>query len=67
MGEAALLALVQRTRFAPYKLQCSVTPIHRLLVEIFTVIFHIALEMGEPRIGLMHVYQHKIIGGISNV
>ena len=38
-----------------YNLLCCVTPTHRLPAEIMTEIFHIALDVGEPRTGLMHV------------
>ena len=62
--DAALAALEQQY----YKLQCFVTPIHRLPVEILREIFYIALNRGEPRTGLTHVCQHwhKIIEGMSN-
>lgn len=51
-----------------HKLQCSIAPICGLPVEILMEIFYIALDMGEPRTGLMHVCQrwHKIIEGMSN-
>ena len=62
---AALAALQHRY----YKLQCSVTPIFRLPVEILRDIFYIALDLGEPRRGLMHVCQdwRGIIEGMSNI
>ena len=62
---AALAALQQQY----YKLQCSVTPIFRLPVEIFQEIFYIALDSGEPRRGLMHVCQdwRRTIEGMSNI
>ena len=62
---AALMVLQQRY----YKLQCSVTPIFRLPVEILQDIFNIALDSGEPRTGLMHVCQdwRKTIEGMSNI
>ena len=62
---AALAALQQRYN----KLQCYVTPIFRLPVEIFREIFYIVLDSGEPRIGLMHVCQdwRRAIEGMSNL
>ena len=62
---AALAALQHRY----YKLQCSVTPIIRLPVEILRDIFYIALDSGDPRMGLMHVCQdwRRIIEGMSNI
>ena len=52
-----------------YNLQCYVTPIHRLPAEIMMEIFHIALEVGQLRTGLMHVCWrwYKIIEGIAGV
>src|SRR5258706_11558606 len=38
-----------------YNLQCYVTPTHRLPAEIMMEIFHIALDVGQLRSGLMHV------------
>jgi hypothetical protein len=52
--EAARVALDQQY----YKLQCSVTPICRLPVEIFSKIFYIALDIGHSRTRLMHVCQN---------
>ena len=62
---AALATLHQRY----YRLQCSVTPIFCLPVEILRDIFYIALDSGEPRTGLMHVCQdwRRIIEGMSNI
>jgi hypothetical protein len=65
MGDnAAFEALEQQY----HRLQRSVTPICRLPVEILREIFYIALSMGEPRTGLMHVCRrwHKTIEGMSN-
>ena len=64
-GDSAALATLEQ-RY--HRLQCSVTPIWRLPVEILREIFYIALDMGEPRTGLMHVCQrwHTIIEGMSN-
>jgi hypothetical protein len=52
-----------------YNLQCSVTPIHRLPAEIMTEIFYIALDVGQPRTGLMQVCQRwcSIIEGMSSL
>src|SRR5258706_11128141 len=46
-----------------YNLLCSVTPTHRLPSEIMVEIFHIALDVGQLRTGLMHVCRrwYKII------
>ena len=38
-----------------YKMQCRVTPIYRLPAEIMMEIFHIALDVGQLRGGLMQV------------
>ena len=38
-----------------YNLQCRVTPIYRLPAEIMMEIFHIALDVGQLRSGLMQV------------
>ena len=38
-----------------YNLQCSLTPTHRLPPEIMMEIFHIALDFGQLRTGLMLV------------
>ena len=38
-----------------YNLQYYVTPAHRLPAEIMMEIFHIALDVGQLRTGLMHV------------
>jgi hypothetical protein len=61
-------AAVEALQLQYYKLQCSVTPIRRLPVEILTKIFVIALGFGEPRTGLMQVCQHwrRNIEGISS-
>ena len=52
-----------------YNLLCCVTPIRRLPAEIMTEIFHIALDVGEPRTGLMHVCRrwYIIIEGMTSV
>ena len=38
-----------------YNLRCRVTPIYRLPAEIMMEIFDIALDVGQPRRGLMQV------------
>ena len=52
-----------------YNLQYYVTPVHRLPAEIMTEIFHIALDVGQLRIGLMQVCRRwcKIIEGMASV
>ena len=52
-----------------YNLQCFVTPTHRLPAEIMMEIFHIALDIGGLRTGLMHVCRRwcKIIEGMGSV
>ena len=64
--DGAALAALQR-RY--YKLQCSVTLIFCLPVEILREIFDIALDSGEPRTGLMDVCQdwRRTIEGMSNL
>jgi hypothetical protein len=52
--DAARVALAQQY----YKLQCLVTPICRLPVEILSNIFYIALDIGHSRTRLMHVCQN---------
>jgi hypothetical protein len=61
--EAARIALEQQY----YKLQCSITPIHHLPVEILSKIFYIAFDIGHSRTRLMHVCQNwrKIIDEMS--
>ena len=51
-----------------YNLQCRVTPLYRLPAEIMMEIFHIALDIGQLRRGLMHVCQRwcKIIEGMAS-
>jgi len=63
--EAARKALQQQY----YMLQCSVTPIYYLPVEVLTKILHIALDTGELQTELMSVcrYWHKTIEGMSNI
>ncbi len=65
MGDHAALATLEEQY---HKLQCSITPISRLPVEILREIFYIALDVGEPRTGLTHVCWrwHKTIEGMSN-
>src|SRR5258706_6865298 len=52
-----------------YNLQCRVTPTHRLPPEIMTEIFHIALDVGQLRSGLMQVCRRWciIIEGMASV
>ena len=52
-----------------YNLQCCVTPTHRLPAEIMVEIFHIALDVGQLRTGLMHVCRRwcKMIEGMASV
>ncbi len=52
-----------------YNLQCCVTPTHRLPAEIMMEIFHIALDVGQLRTGLMHVCRRwcNIIEGMASV
>ena len=52
-----------------YNLQCRVTPTLRLPAEIMTEIFHIALDVGQLRTGLMQVCRRwcKIIEGMASV
>ena len=52
-----------------HNLQCRVTPIHRLPAEIMMEIFHIALDVGQLRTGLMHVCWRWciIIEGMASV
>src|SRR5258706_1432592 len=52
-----------------YDLLCRVTPTHRLPAEIMTEIFHIALDIGQLRTGLMEVCRRwcKIIKGMASV
>jgi hypothetical protein len=49
-----------------YELQCYIAPIYRLPAEVFMEIFHIALDTGQPRLGLMLVCRcwRKIIEGM---
>ena len=50
-----------------YNLQCSIAPTYRLPAEIMMEIFHIALDVGQLRIGLMHVCRRwcTIIEGMA--
>ena len=52
-----------------YNLLCYVTPTHRLPAEIMTEIFHIALDNGQLRTGLMQVCRRWciIIEGMTSV
>ena len=52
-----------------YNLQCCVTPTHRLPPELMIKIFHIALDVGQLRSGLMHVCRRwcKIIEGMASI
>ena len=52
-----------------YNLLCCITPTHRLPAEIMTEIFHIALDVGQPRTELMQVCWRwcKIIEGMASV
>jgi hypothetical protein len=52
-----------------YNLQCSVTPIHRLPAEIMVEIFYIALEVDQPRGGLIQACRRwrSIIEGMSSL
>jgi hypothetical protein len=52
-----------------YHLQCRVTPIYRLPAEIMMEIFHIAIDVGQLRRGLMHVCRrwYKIIEGMTGL
>ena len=50
-GTSALEAFEQQY----YKLKCDLTPTHRLPAEIIMEIFHIALDIGQLRTGLMLV------------
>ena len=52
-----------------YNMQCCVTPFHRLPAEILTDIFHIALDVGQLRTGLMQVCRRWciIIEGMASV
>ena len=52
-----------------YNLLCYVTPTHRLPAEIMTEIFHIALNVGQLRTGLMQVCRRWciIIEGMASV
>ena len=52
-----------------YDLQCRVTPTHRLPAEIMREIFHIALDIGQLRTGLMQVCRRwcVIIEGVADV
>jgi hypothetical protein len=52
-----------------YKLQCCITPIYRLPAEIVMEIFHIALDTGRLRIGLMLVCRRwwKVIEGMASI
>ena len=52
-----------------YNIQCSVTPIHRLPGEIMMEIFHIALDVGQLRGGLMEVCKRwcNVIEGMASV
>ena len=52
-----------------YNLQCRVTPIYRLPAEIMMEIFHIALDVGQLRGGLMQVcwIWCDIIEGMASV
>jgi hypothetical protein len=51
-----------------YKLQCSVTPICHLPVEILSKVFSIAFDIGHSRTRLMHVCQNwrRIIEEMSS-
>ncbi len=51
-----------------YNLQCCVTPIHQIPAEIMMEIFHIALDVGQLRTGLMHVCRRwcTIIEGMAS-
>jgi len=52
-----------------YKLQCSVTPIHRLPAELMAEIFYIALDVGQLRRGLMQACRRwcNIIEGMASL
>jgi len=52
-----------------YNLLCCITPTHRLPAEIMTEIFHIALDVGQLRAGLMQVCRRWciIIEGMASV
>ena len=52
-----------------YALQCCVTPTHRLPAEIMMEIFHIALDIGQLRTGLMRVCRRwcKIIEEMASI
>ncbi len=62
--KVALEALEQQH----YNLLCSVTPTYRLPAEIMMEIFHIALDVGQLRTGLMQVCRRwcKIIEGMAS-
>jgi len=66
MQDQSALKALQRQY---YRLQCVVTPICRLPVEVLGEVFHHALDIGESRTGLMHVCQdwRKTIEGMSNI
>ena len=52
-----------------YNMQCSVTPIHRLPAEIMMEIFHIVLDVGQLRAGLMLVCKRwcNMIEGMASI
>ena len=52
-----------------YNMQCSVTPIHRLPAEIMMEIFHIALDVGQLRAGLILVCRRwcNVIEGMASI
>jgi hypothetical protein len=52
-----------------YNMQCSVTPIHQLPAEIMMEIFHIVIDVGRLRGGLMNVCRrwYKTIEGMASL
>ena len=52
-----------------YNLECRITPLYRLPAEIMMEIFHIVLDVGQLRGGLMHVCRRwcKIIEGMASI